>query len=894
MTRICISNNFDVIEVVNVIARCKNLSYFKIHDNNLDLGKMNKILSTISKLPKLQTLLLIDSKIAYESIETLSEYLPKCKNLTTLNLSKNYIGIEGTKAIIKMLPTLHKLTSLNLSKNLICSDSLEQISTLSKSNIKYLDLSNNLIAQYGAQHLGKFIKSGNSKITDLDLSKNMLREKGASFIINSLPFSRIETLKMSENNIGANGAISIATILKNCKSLKHLDLSRNNIGNYAIKLIALSLDDHHLSSLMLSHNGIDYDTGVFLIEKLSQCNNLQKLDLNHNELGAPITLSIAESLSKWPNLSQIFLGGNDIGDSGIGALVNNWNHCLQITDLDLSYNNVRSAGVNYLIKILGSFGSLHHLNMEGNNISNFGAIRLAQALSTFEDVKLNLMHNKINYIGYRNIAEIVRHHNIKISTDIDWMNAHRLFYIYPNGIGAHDANQILLQIASCSMHNPKITKYLLSINDTRYPFSINAEDKNGITIASYFMHHDRMIYWLIKHGYVPHGIEFARNELQDFLDDSDNVHKEEVAHASNNSVLTLLEILSNHQDIPCSDARQLLMSYIQTLINLDSESLSHFTIPISDSDKIISGKDLLKIVYLALENEYMWLDSDRQYNPKYYSGTLWNYTLDKQISLGHLIEKIVCYINSKYFVESLPINTIILTWADVVEGIESQDRENLLQAVFNNSNYDRQMFIKELNNNHSLLELLYTNLMSISCIDFNNECKYNAIKILIEQIGMAATAYLEDHEQEFILHRHSSCPFGVITRIANTLPMINAELFDLSDDRSNKNNESGFSLELIVTRIFDTINIDNIYQIIYSGIGYDNEYSNLFKKINPVILDVLNEHHYQNGIFITNQEYVALYKMMSERPEIENYIHSSSAKMQYEESLDVMGLEAEL
>jgi len=93
------------------------------------------------------------------------------------------------------------------------------------------------------QSIHSLIKSqGPTATTGYEAGSNSLGSARASLNLTSNKISRlaflskylkdneIEVLDLSENSIGNTGAIEIAGILKECTSIKEVNLSRNNIG----------------------------------------------------------------------------------------------------------------------------------------------------------------------------------------------------------------------------------------------------------------------------------------------------------------------------------------------------------------------------------------------------------------------------------------------------------------------------------------------------------------------------------------------------------------------------------------------------------------------------------------------------------------------------------------
>lgn len=105
---------------------------------------------------------------------------------------------------------------------------------LENKTLRVLDLRCNEIGAEGAKSLGTLLKT-DCQLTSLNLSANRIGEKG-----------------------NAQGAKAIAEALFNNRMLTHLDLNHNELCGEALQLIAANVDQNStLESLALFHNTWD-------------------------------------------------------------------------------------------------------------------------------------------------------------------------------------------------------------------------------------------------------------------------------------------------------------------------------------------------------------------------------------------------------------------------------------------------------------------------------------------------------------------------------------------------------------------------------------------------------------------------------------------------------------
>jgi hypothetical protein len=113
-----------------------------------------------------------------------------------------------------------------------------------------------------------------------DLSAKNLGDEGAAYVVEALAFNTIcVAANLSNNGIGRVGAAQLCEVLPTCR-LETLVLSTNSIGDEGAELLAKRLGgDAKLSALDLGSNGIGDAGAAALAEGLKLNTTLTKLDL---------------------------------------------------------------------------------------------------------------------------------------------------------------------------------------------------------------------------------------------------------------------------------------------------------------------------------------------------------------------------------------------------------------------------------------------------------------------------------------------------------------------------------------------------------------------------------------------------------------------------------------
>ena len=184
----------------------------------------------------------------------------------------------------------------------------------------------------------------NRTLTHLSLTSNELGDAGIQVIAKALADNHyLAVLDVGDNDITSKGAHYIAQMLTKNKSLTQLDISRNQIECEGITLLATALDGNEmlvaidLSGINMSMGGADCVTRL-----LTGNNALLRLDLY----------------------------GNRIGDNGLCNLCQALEKNKTLVKLNLGDNLVSAIGAKYIGKMLCNNGQLENLNLSGNSLGD--------------------------------------------------------------------------------------------------------------------------------------------------------------------------------------------------------------------------------------------------------------------------------------------------------------------------------------------------------------------------------------------------------------------------------------------------------------------------------------------------------------------------------------------
>ena len=379
------------------VKRCSKLVLINsgITDNDLKL-----LVESMTIFTELSTLRLDFNRITCKGATLLSSLLVKVKrtSLEVVSAQCNQIDDSGALAIAKALVRMSNLKILDLQGNPITDNGASALintvkdlskdfqvyvtSLLNKSNLRFVKESLDLICKgHDKNSLSTALKCC-TYLQTLDLSSNSIGSEGAVALAEVLRCcTNLKTLNLRDTGIGSDCVVTLAEGLKCCTNLRTLDLSYNSIGlDGAVALVKVLKCCANLQTLNLSDNGIGSDGVVALAEGLKCCTNLQTLALSYNSIGSDGAVTLAGGLKGCTNLQTLYFSHNSIGSDGAEALADGLKCCTNLQTLDLSSNSIGSDGAEALAKGLKRCTDLKKLYLHCNSIGSDGALALAEGL----------------------------------------------------------------------------------------------------------------------------------------------------------------------------------------------------------------------------------------------------------------------------------------------------------------------------------------------------------------------------------------------------------------------------------------------------------------------------------------------------------------------------------
>ncbi len=586
------------LSLAESLADCKGITCLQLNDNCITDAGLEALCAVICNNISLQVLELRGNLISNSGINVLVNGLKQCVNLKVINLSRNLIGREGLFALAHSLEFCNGLSSISLSHNNFgdeigdfakCLQNFKKLIELDlegnyigvndgieimvKSlnyckDLTHIDISDNKIDDSGVVALSKSMAQCRS-LTWLNLSSNRVSTAGLSVLTYLFRhFTQLTTLNLSHNNIDlvAGGAKSFAICLADCNHLQSLNLSNNEIGdeglqalvgyfkqckalhylsllncditsfdilgdcfkNCEMKYLNLGYNDMSrcdnpflflenctkLETLILCSNRITENGIVALASSIRKCHALDTIDLGRNTLNARISIFL-HSLISCPSLSQLYLqktlqkgklsedifsyvkNCGNLQAIDVGQTIFTCSHLIELLKCCENLRVLCAAQTNIsdddVVNLAQYCGNLQILDLGMNEIADEGAQVLAFCLKENKNLlELKLQCNNISDIGAKALAETFKSTSNLISLDLGYnkINSDGIEYLAQSLVSCRQLESVDLSLSCMSIKGAEIladSLKLLTSLSMLHLANISVDSDGAVALAFSFM-----------------------------------------------------------------------------------------------------------------------------------------------------------------------------------------------------------------------------------------------------------------------------------------------------------------------------------------------------------------------------------------------------------------------
>lgn len=337
------------------------------------------------------------------SWNTIANALSDNSSLREMRLDFCLLTMNKMKSLIQAISTHPTLESLNLSNNPFDDEGCVAVANFLQhsSSLKKLKLVVCGIRQEGSEAMANFLCQNSSlSLEHLNMSLNELTPAGSVAIANALVTNTsLNTLILEKCDIDIRGAKAMADALDQNSSLQYLDLSNNDgIGDQgciAISEVLLhSSINSSLETLILEKCDIGAEGAKSLADVLRHNNaKLRRLNLSSNPIGDVGCTAISNGLLLNSSLKVLRLSRCFIGAEGVKAMANALSTNCSLENLDIS-NRFGDDAIVSLANALQSNMCLKILHLRGSSFGKKGRIALEMALCrnyTLQELNLNFV-----------------------------------------------------------------------------------------------------------------------------------------------------------------------------------------------------------------------------------------------------------------------------------------------------------------------------------------------------------------------------------------------------------------------------------------------------------------------------------------------------------------------
>ena len=253
-------------------------------------------------------------------------------------------------------------------------------------------------------------------------------------------FGILRHLNLSRNNLGDYGGSCLLTLIKSFGiKFDYLNLSYNKLGKQSIEVLIDILQENNVKIISLSLGGNNLGDKLFseFCIGISKNSFLQKLFVHDNELGKIASVILGTILKYDKKLKLLDVSKNDFGDENIGYMLkglicNTTLKILMLNDMNLTNKSLRVFETTLCINT-----TLKELFLERNKLSHKGWKILSEVLNKNKYIEfVSLVGNNFEQEHFNLIADQQRQVKLRVISKTDYflqissMNENVNFYEY--------------------------------------------------------------------------------------------------------------------------------------------------------------------------------------------------------------------------------------------------------------------------------------------------------------------------------------------------------------------------------------------------------------------------------------------------------------------------------
>lgn len=240
------------------------------------------------------------------------------------------------------------------------------------------------------------------------------------------------TLRFGSNDVGmdydkslfgmqVSGAMSVARLLSNTRTISRLTLKDNLIKGDVMQILSRGLlDNDTLTHLDLSHNPLGDQGARYIAEVLANHPVLMHIDLTNCKIKEAGASALAKGIAEAKCLQSISLSLNQIEDDGGKELLSAIRQHSTLTNVNVSTCGLMNGSVTELLTLLGENTILRRLDLSCNEIGAIDGGLIAEALSNASKsslIEMDLRATGMNDTSIKKISTIIAKRKAQVKHD---------------------------------------------------------------------------------------------------------------------------------------------------------------------------------------------------------------------------------------------------------------------------------------------------------------------------------------------------------------------------------------------------------------------------------------------------------------------------------------------
>lgn len=254
---------------------------------------------------------------------------------------------------------------------------------------KYLSFANFRLSGESVKAVTESLKRYPIEVEAIDFTNNTLKPRETELIIESMSkhYESIRILSLANNRIGVKGARAVGQMIPQLKSIINLDVSQNNMGDFAFQeIISGVIQVQDFEKLNFSNNCIgqtqNLDAMTSFKEYLKNTHKLVELNMSWNNLRGQVAEVLIDGISHNISLTTCNLSYNLLGIGVKGELTTREPAAMKLSEalsenqtmkeLDLSSNLIDTKAALCIALGVKANSSLTTLKVDSNPIGSAG------------------------------------------------------------------------------------------------------------------------------------------------------------------------------------------------------------------------------------------------------------------------------------------------------------------------------------------------------------------------------------------------------------------------------------------------------------------------------------------------------------------------------------------